>query len=559
LDCFTKSLDGSGNIGGHGSGRDDDRFYDAIYAGGQGGVTDLRLSAWDMSSKEEAAKVYYKAVIGTYRGKEALTYCLVDTRANRGGGWFTSTYFVCALSDEEAAGLVGNPITFVGPTDQVTYVVGSVSSRGDGTYNIFTISGITVPNVSGGVYDEVVITYDTDYSVSGEFTMVDVFGSSSEILLRPELANGWLGAWITTIPSPEVTQEDLKMTHKCISSTLKFTWEDGAGSGWNSGTYNVDQTNNVRTGSNAQASNRVGIYTYTAFANITKPSTNKPVLNAQHGVGDVYATSRGSVIVGGVLLAESFTGKVLTDDQGGNTGLEFPLSKVRLNSSGKLVDGDITQLPLDFKFAPRNDSDAVKALWYQTSNNGQLNLNFAYNELKWVGDYADIGVIEINDANRTEDGVAGKVYLTRMTDSVMLFNTNALNNKLLYCENAFSASWNDSWLQNAKGYAYITAPAGTTFLRDYGTQSDLWGDNSTVRITDGQSTFININGETCLYGTNELALPYGYIRNQARAGSQVKGMDVRALPRVVPSHYAAVMPYKGEEDVRTNTGTVSHW
>lgn len=39
------------------SGRSDDRLYDAIYASGQGGVIDYRLSAWDMSSKEEAAKI----------------------------------------------------------------------------------------------------------------------------------------------------------------------------------------------------------------------------------------------------------------------------------------------------------------------------------------------------------------------------------------------------------------------------------------------------------------------------------------------------------------------
>jgi len=37
-----------------------------------------------------------------------------------------------------------------------------------------------------------------------------------------------------------------------------------------------------------------------------------------------------------------------------------------------------------------------------------------------------------------------------------------------------------------------------------------WGDDSTVKITDGQSTYINLNGETCLYGTNRLTKRYGW-------------------------------------------------
>ncbi|EGR1369688.1 hypothetical protein D9A30_01665 [Vibrio parahaemolyticus] len=55
---------------------------------------------------------------------------------------------------------------------------------------------------------------------------------------------------------------------------------------------------------------------------------------------------------------------------------------------------------------------------------------------------------------------------------------------------------------------------------------DGWGDDSTVRIIDGIGTFINLNGDTCLYGTHELAIPYGYTKNKARAGSQVSGVDL---------------------------------
>jgi hypothetical protein len=40
-----------------------------------------------------------------------------------------------------------------------------------------------------------------------------------------------------------------------------------------------------------------------------------------------------------------------------------------------------------------------------------------------------------------------------------------------------------------------------------------WGDDSTIKIVDGQSTYTNDNGDTCLYGTDQLAIPYGWVKN----------------------------------------------
>ncbi|HHC6658349.1 TPA: hypothetical protein ACN326_002167 [Vibrio parahaemolyticus] len=69
----SSTLSGSIAAGDKFCGRPDGKFYDAIYASGQGGVIDYRLSACDMGSKEEASKIFQKVVNGTYRGEELLT------------------------------------------------------------------------------------------------------------------------------------------------------------------------------------------------------------------------------------------------------------------------------------------------------------------------------------------------------------------------------------------------------------------------------------------------------------------------------------------------------
>lgn len=65
LDCMLRVHPQSGHIG-FGSGRPDGKLYDAIYASGQGGVIDYRTPAKDMSSKEEASKIFQKVVNGSY-------------------------------------------------------------------------------------------------------------------------------------------------------------------------------------------------------------------------------------------------------------------------------------------------------------------------------------------------------------------------------------------------------------------------------------------------------------------------------------------------------------
>ncbi|EPF2927925.1 hypothetical protein ACSL9C_000762 [Vibrio navarrensis] len=53
-----------------------------------------------------------------------------------------------------------------------------------------------------------------------------------------------------------------------------------------------------------------------------------------------------------------------------------------------------------------------------------------------------------------------------------------------------------------------------------------WGDDGTMRVIDNTGTYNNLNGQSCLYGYAELALPIGWVDNHARFGAQVPGVDL---------------------------------
>ncbi|QPL52404.1 hypothetical protein [Vibrio navarrensis] len=53
-----------------------------------------------------------------------------------------------------------------------------------------------------------------------------------------------------------------------------------------------------------------------------------------------------------------------------------------------------------------------------------------------------------------------------------------------------------------------------------------WNDDGQMRVIDGIGTYNNLNGQSCLYGYAELALPIGWVDNHARFGAQVPGVDL---------------------------------
>ncbi|EIK4807637.1 hypothetical protein LJ779_000929 [Vibrio parahaemolyticus] len=503
LDCFPAGTS-TGNITGNASGRPDGKFYDAIYASGQGGVIDYRLSAWDMSSKEEASKIFQKVVNGSYRGEELLTKTLIFAGRLTVTGSSQNIYIADTTMGKQSK---------VGDTFHV------VRSN-----NTVQTSKVMTVGVSGWVSEDaitncelvthVVLVTETNIPVSGDFTQLDLLGSPANIIASPEFANGWVGNWIPVIPNDTLIATDFQLVRKAVTTKMEFTWRDAGNSSWGSGSYNVNTTLNTRDNSAAQSRSRVAVNTYTAFAKQTKSSTNKKVLNGSEGIGDVWASADNFLVQGNGLI-EALLGKVGKDNQDGNQERRFTISRHFFLPEGLLKKGSGLHFhtPVDL-LKPLNDSPAVKALWYQTADSQQCSLNFAWNELVYK-----LFTNPIVDTGAQMLRKRGAIYLVNVAGS-------ALNGRLVIWNGNEASIPVDytAYYVDANNVIKSKSSNAVSTIQLY--TGDGWGDDSTIRIINGIGTFINLNGDTCLYGTHELAIPYGYTKNKARAGSQVRGVDL---------------------------------
>ncbi|WP_154219022.1 hypothetical protein [Vibrio parahaemolyticus] len=533
--CFTEvsattqiaKTPGSGRISHGKNKRPDGKFYDAIYASGQGGVIDYRLPAWDVSSKEEASKVFQKVVNGTYRGEELAVWTKANPRlsgTSHSGGvnvyWYRSGSEYHSKIYGISRAEMGNPekgdlITVWDSTTGFIMYGKAASTPSDGNelniwcYGAFGDSDV-IGTVANGVY--VIVTKPTNIPVSGNFTQVDVIGNPAEILATPALANGWLGGWIPLIP--DGSSKNHPLTRKAIESLVHVKITSNNGGSWVTTDLTANMTTNTLDGRFTGAE-EITLYSYTAFAKQTKGSTNKPVLNSAGGLGAVAQSGGFHAITWGALLVESLIGKVPTSSVGGAGMSLSDWINIPIQHDGKIHVGDLKKVEPFDKPRPNNDSPAVKALWYQSAANQQCSLNFAWNELVWKN-------LIVKDVNTASSPVKqGEVYVIKADVPLkgQIFKANGNN-----------AGWNWSGMyMGDDGEVYYGGGDSVsldTTVKSYQGKSDGWGDDSTIRIIDGIGTFINLNGDTCLYGTHELAIPYGYTKNKARAGSQVSGVDL---------------------------------
>ncbi|HHK8567140.1 TPA: hypothetical protein ACQYCS_002713 [Vibrio parahaemolyticus] len=520
----------SGAIGGV-SGRPDGKFYDAIYASGQGGVIDYRTPAKDMSSKEEASKIFQKVVNGTYRGEELLTKTKVfgSTQGATYQGVVSGMYkWNASAADfvisDGALGTSGASAPIIGWLVQeskvfpVTYLF---QASGSSTTQIYCGQSAWENTKPNGVVQDIVSNkpmyfvqhITTNIPVSGDFTQVDVIGEPANILTTPALANGWIGSWN---PKFHTNYNTIVGTRKNVLGAVARRYTDNLGTAWGSDSPAWDSAKNTFVASSLQPTGRVEIWEYTAFAKQTKVSTNKVVLNQYEGLGLVTEICH-SHLWWGVKLAESLMGKVCTSSAASTGGAFHPITRLgwergaqRLATS---VNDPTVHSPITMP-APSNNSPAVKALWYQTADNQQCSLNFAWNELVYkpfTNPIVDTGAQMLRKR--------GAIYLVNVAGS-------ALNGRLVIWNGNEASIPVDytAYYVDANNVIKSKSSNAVSTIQLY--TGDGWGDDSTVRIIDGIGTFINLNGDTCLYGTHELAIPYGYTKNKARAGSQVSGVDL---------------------------------
>lgn len=533
LDCFIESTSGgskttnpdSGAISDSFNARDDRRKYDAIYPSGLGGVIDYRVSAHDMGSKEEAAKVFQKVVNDTYRGKEKLPYFTPDA-------YQPDTdlvgYFYASPTSDNRHGLIYSPelrrayldgdartgdYFFI--TNGQEYVGGRfIRYNGASNQSDFTdsVSSPAMPRDKALKYSDgwrlwMVKRSDLNASVSGEFTMTDGVGNPLKLILDPDMRNGWPGSWSPDVPDGTISS--IRLSRKSLSKKVTRKWRSSPSGNWNSGELSVNPTADTIP---PWASGEYGLITYTAIANVTKPSSLNKVLNDVEGMGEVWSSHYFDV-GRGVFFAESMMGKVLTSAASPHSDIKPLTRKLLLDSSFIPLDDYLnSHYPIELP-APTNESPAIKAVWSQASNNQQATLQFNWNELVWSNEHSRPDKFVGANGEVDQAYIVGRTY--------RIYNASP-SSGVWQCLKSVTTTINGAYW-NPVGDKLIAADGVAWFRRWTG---NGWGDDSTIRIKDGIGTFINLNGDTCLYGTSELAIPYGYTKNQARAGSQVAGVDL---------------------------------
>ncbi|WP_133178974.1 hypothetical protein [Shewanella decolorationis] len=364
-DCFTKASTRplyGGAIGGF-SHHPTGKFFDAIYADGQGGVCrDMRYSAYGVDSVD-FAEADQKVKNGTYRGFELL---------------------------------------------KLTRVFNSSSAA--------TAAGYTVQDSSNAT--AVVATKLFNVSVGGSFLQTDVIGNPANILATPQLANGWQGSWIQEIP--DGLKDYFTFARKYVGSGVDITrtYTLNNGDSWTSGVILLTNIPLNQSQFENMPSNQVTLYQYRAFAKQTENAVNDVVYGGDASVGKVYATS--NYQEHGNLLGESLIGRVLTNNSDVRINT-LSLNTCALQNSkdvnnfGKLssaeVFGGISHKTLSLA-SPANNSPAFKVLNYNVNINKQAFIQYAYTELKHNGtNWGDDSKITIVDNQATKTDLNGNTVL----------------------------------------------------------------------------------------------------------------------------------------------------
>lgn len=386
---------GTGLIAGYAvSGRPDGRFYDAIYADGQGGVCrDMRYSAYSIDSVD-FAEADQRVKNGTYRGFEKLIFSRVTATQN-------------SVPNNSTINFASAVPSWVKVGDTVISVSGVRSKIGSMSANsIFTLTNNGVM-----VNEPIVIESELPYSVGGSFLQTDVIGNPANILATPALANGWQGSWIPVIP--DGTTKEFLASRKNISAVGRVSqYTTNNGGSWATGSWNIDGVKNST--SSFEPANRVTIVTYQAFARQTENAVNAEVYGGHVGVGRVYSGSYSATDTGS-LLCESLLNKILTSATNLPLIDDVALTKTKLQATKKLATSlswGSTEHTSIFLNTPINNSPAFKALNYNVNLNQQAFIQYAYTELKHNGtNWGDDGKVTIVDNQSTKTDLNGNTVL----------------------------------------------------------------------------------------------------------------------------------------------------
>jgi len=418
-----------------GSGRPDGRYYDAIYANGQGGVCrDMRYSASGLTA-EDFAEEDLKIKSGEYRGREKLVHTIPvqggtngkengfgiyhhDSLPSNNELWIISDVYLVTQYLQ-----VGDKFTVVHSSGEVVECIARAvySTRVVANYT----GSVSFRQYSSGDHSSTYIFFhrNTTLSVAGEYLHTEVFGHPANILLCDNLKGGWVGSWNPTMPegtsqtytltkpqsgTPRDTGFSAVVTH---NNGGDWTSTHGGNLGWNSVT-------NSATFSTAATA--VIVANYFTKAKVTEPTSNTEVYSHTPSSG-VWYLMRNQARRGSGLMF-SLTGLIPSSSGVGNyTGVSGIKNLFTDPETGKLsVYTEHTHEPLELS-APSNLGPAVKALNYNVVKNQQGFINYAYTQLTYdetAGDWGDDSKIHIADNQTTMLDENGHTNLVGIACSV---------------------------------------------------------------------------------------------------------------------------------------------
>ncbi len=415
----------SGTATGAGTGREDNRYYDAIYPEGQGGVCrDIRYKASGLKDID-FAEADLSIKDGTYRGTEKPPFSVPFVV----GPNSITTYISLGETkpdwwNDKILGTGG--VTDLGTSKMYIYnqttgeklfvwLSGYTTTSNIGWYlrtvKVEFASSTAANDNHGLVGGESLILQTTSdkslskFSVSGHYTHTDVIGDPANIFLCDDLKNGWIGGWCQDIP--DGTSKNFKLTRPAQISqsyTSPYTLDNGVN--WTATPRTIDLiTNSIQNV--AWAVGFVTAINYKAKAKLTHNSANSKIFGNLSGIGRVFVSSRARDETARG-LAYSLIDKIATSQNISGVGTDhqyLPLEELQLGDGlDKLlgINQIIGQHGVISLATPQNNSPAFKALRYNIVENQQAFINYAYAELKHNGtDWGDDGKVHIADNQTT--------------------------------------------------------------------------------------------------------------------------------------------------------------
>lgn len=408
LECFTKAYALSGDISSTYSGHPDGRYYDAIYADGDGGVCrDMRYSAYSKSN-EDFSYTDEKIRNKTYRGFEKQVFTRITTQ-------ISPTIPVSNTVDILKSSIPYTPVigeylyAFDGNVSQyVRLKITSMASDGSG--NVLWI-GLERP-ISRVINTYVILEQILPMSVGSSFMRTDVIAAPATLLASPIFTNGWLGGWIPKLPAG--IDATFPLTRKSmIQGPIKGSYLGNSSAAWQELLLTLDFAKN--TVAIWPEATSISVLHYTAYSKVTRLANNEKIYGASKGIGQLFVTQ----IHVQSHLAETFLNKIFTSY--GPVAPYEQTENVNVYLAGRGYASTDTDYwyeiaPFGDEYAPKHSplilgaptsqtDIALKLLNYNVVINNQAFLQYASTELKHNGtNWGDDGRVAVvnNESSKTD-------------------------------------------------------------------------------------------------------------------------------------------------------------